>query len=49
MSDQEKSIKEIEKALAESEERARQLDRKIEEAEAKHPPPPDHANEGGVI
>ena len=47
--DPDKTIKDVENALEDSRERAKELEKEIEEAEAKHPPKPDHADDGGVI
>jgi septal ring factor EnvC (AmiA/AmiB activator) len=47
--DQTKSIKDVEDELAQSKERAKALEKQIKEAEAKHPPPIDHPEDGGVI
>jgi phage shock protein A len=47
--EQDKSIKDVENELAKSRERAKELEKKIEEAEAKHPPRVDHTEDGGVI
>jgi hypothetical protein len=45
-----KSIKDVEEALAQSQARAKVLEKEIEVAEARHPPTPsDHTEDGGVI
>ena len=47
--DQENTAKEVEDELAEIAKRSEALEKQIENAEAKHAPPPDHAGDGGVI
>jgi len=43
------SIKDVEVALIEDEERAKALEQQLAGAEAKHQPKIDHASDGGVI
>ena len=45
----EKTPKDVERELADIEERAQTLEEDLARAEEKHPPKPDHANDGGVI
>ena len=45
----EKTPKDVERELADIEERAKTLEEDLAQAEQKHPPKPDHANDGGVI
>ena len=47
--DQDKSMKAVEQELEEIKERADKLEKEIQQAEAKHPPKIDHAEDGGVI
>jgi hypothetical protein len=47
--DNDKSIKDVEDEIARSQERAKELDKEIAEAETKHPAPIDHTEDGGVI
>lgn len=47
--EREKTPKDVERALADLDERAKTLEDDLERAEEKHPPKPDHANDGGVI
>ncbi|HUO23401.1 MAG TPA: hypothetical protein VMU59_12860 [Caulobacteraceae bacterium] len=47
--DGEKPLKEVEHDLEESRKRAEDLEKNIEKAEGKHPPPIDHAEDGGVF
>ena len=49
MADDDKSLKDAERELTELEARAKALEKRLDEAEAKHPPEIDHADEGGVI
>jgi F0F1-type ATP synthase membrane subunit b/b' len=44
-----KSAKDIEADLAEAERQSAELEKKLKDAEAKRPAPPDHADDGGVI
>jgi len=45
----EKTPKDVERELADIEEQAQALEEELAQAEAKHPPKPDHASDGGVI
>lgn len=47
--DDPKSVKDIEAALDDLKQRADKLEKKIEDAETKHPPKLDHPDDGGVI
>jgi hypothetical protein len=47
--DSDKPLNQVERELDESRKRADDLDKAIEKAEGKHPPPLDHAEDGGVI
>ena len=44
-----KTPKDLERDLAEIDERAEALEKEIAQAEDKHPPKPDHASDGGVF
>ena len=44
-----RSPKDVERELADIEERAEALEKEIAKAEEKHRPKPDHASDGGVI
>ena len=48
-SDDEKPLEQVERELDDSRKRADDLEQAIEKAEGKHPPPIDHADDGGVI
>ena len=43
------TMTEAERQLARLEERSKALEKEITEAEAKVPPKPDHANDGGIF
>jgi len=43
------SPKEVEEALNDIKQRADKLEKKIQDAESKHPPKIDHPDDGGVI
>jgi hypothetical protein len=47
--EREKTPKDVERELADIEERSKTLEEELAQAEARRPPKPDHASDGGVI